>query len=152
MLATTVAPVSASGGSSSANQAAIPGVCNPTLLSRPASTGSNRGGGLPAQGSTDTDLTTTAPREARSRKGASSAPWPDVPEAEKLSLLPFSVDDLAGFHVAEVLPGRALMLVDPVYNAEYTGRAGTLLSLASAQQAKALAPEPARPDLSARCP
>ena len=36
----------------------------------------------------------------------------DVPDAEQLSLLPFPVGDLAGFHVDDVLPGRALMLVD----------------------------------------
>lgn len=35
-----------------------------------------------------------------------------VPEAEELGLLPFSVSDLAGFHIAGVLRGRALMLID----------------------------------------
>jgi len=35
-----------------------------------------------------------------------------VPDAEQLSLMPFNVGDLAGFHVGEVLPGRAVMLVD----------------------------------------
>jgi hypothetical protein len=35
-----------------------------------------------------------------------------VPDAEQLSLMPFSIGDLAGFHVGEVLPGRAVMLVD----------------------------------------
>jgi hypothetical protein len=35
-----------------------------------------------------------------------------VPEAEGLSLLPFAVGDLAGFQVAGVLRGRALMLND----------------------------------------
>lgn len=35
-----------------------------------------------------------------------------VPEEEELSLLPFSVGDLAGFHVDDVLRGRALMLRD----------------------------------------
>jgi hypothetical protein len=35
-----------------------------------------------------------------------------VPDAEKLTLLPFAVGDLAGFHVQNVLPGRALMLID----------------------------------------
>ncbi len=33
-----------------------------------------------------------------------------VPDAERLSLLPFKVGDLAGFHIDDVLPGRALML------------------------------------------
>jgi len=36
----------------------------------------------------------------------------NVPDAERLSLLPFAVGDLAGFHIENVLPGRALMLVD----------------------------------------
>lgn len=36
-----------------------------------------------------------------------------VPDAELLSLLPFKVGALAGFHIDDVLPGRALMLVDP---------------------------------------
>jgi len=35
-----------------------------------------------------------------------------VPDAERLSLLPFTVGDLSGFHVENVLPGRALVLVD----------------------------------------
>jgi hypothetical protein len=33
-----------------------------------------------------------------------------VPEQEQLGLLPFTVGDLAGFHVDAVLPGRALVL------------------------------------------
>ncbi len=35
-----------------------------------------------------------------------------VPDAERLSLLPFKVGDLAGFHIEDVMPGRALMLAD----------------------------------------
>jgi hypothetical protein len=35
-----------------------------------------------------------------------------VPEEEELSLLPFAIGDLAGFHVDDVLRGRALMLRD----------------------------------------
>lgn len=35
-----------------------------------------------------------------------------VPDTEKLSLLPFTVGDLAGFRVDNVIPGRALMLTD----------------------------------------
>ena len=35
-----------------------------------------------------------------------------VPDAERMSLLPFTVGDFAGFHIDDVLPGRALMLVD----------------------------------------
>jgi hypothetical protein len=35
-----------------------------------------------------------------------------IPEAEELGLLPFAIGDLAGFHVAGVLGGRALMLTD----------------------------------------
>jgi hypothetical protein len=36
----------------------------------------------------------------------------NVPEAEQLSLLPFTVGELAGFHVDGILRGRALMLSD----------------------------------------
>jgi hypothetical protein len=36
----------------------------------------------------------------------------NVPDAERLSLLPFKVADLAGFSIESVLPGRALMLTD----------------------------------------
>lgn len=43
---------------------------------------------------------------------ATLAVRPQVPEAEQLSLLPFAVGDLAGFHVDAVLRGRALMLSD----------------------------------------
>jgi hypothetical protein len=35
-----------------------------------------------------------------------------VPDAEQLGLMPFNIGDLAGFHVGEALPGRAVMLVD----------------------------------------
>jgi hypothetical protein len=35
-----------------------------------------------------------------------------VPEAEQLSLMPFKIGDLAGFHVDDALPGRAIMLLD----------------------------------------
>jgi hypothetical protein len=35
-----------------------------------------------------------------------------IPDAEKLSLLPFTLGDLGGFHVENVLPGRAVMLID----------------------------------------
>jgi hypothetical protein len=35
-----------------------------------------------------------------------------VPDAERLGQLPFIVSDLAGFHIQNVLPGRALMLID----------------------------------------
>ena len=43
---------------------------------------------------------------------ASVAVRASVPDAEKLSLLPFTVGDLAGFHIQSVLPGRALVLID----------------------------------------
>jgi hypothetical protein len=36
----------------------------------------------------------------------------NVPDAEQLSLLPFTIGDLAGFHIDDVVPGNALMLVD----------------------------------------
>lgn len=36
----------------------------------------------------------------------------EVPDAERLSLLPFTVGDLAGFRIGDVWPGRAVMLID----------------------------------------
>jgi len=47
----------------------------------------------------------------------------NVPDAERLSLLPFTVGDLAGFHIDDVLPGRALMLVDEPAGKERSDRA-----------------------------
>ena len=35
-----------------------------------------------------------------------------VPDTERLSLLPFTIGDRAGFRIGDVLPGRAVMLVD----------------------------------------
>jgi hypothetical protein len=43
-----------------------------------------------------------------------------VPQAEELSLLPFAIGDLAGFHIEGVLRGRALMLIDPSNEAAAT--------------------------------
>jgi hypothetical protein len=39
-----------------------------------------------------------------------------VPEAEFLSLLPFKVGDFSGFQIANVMPGRALLLIDAPKN------------------------------------
>jgi hypothetical protein len=36
-----------------------------------------------------------------------------VPDSEKLGLLPFTIGDLAGFHVQNVMAGRAVLLGDP---------------------------------------
>jgi len=47
----------------------------------------------------------------------------EVPDAERLSLLPFKVGDLAGFHIDDVLPGRALMLVDLPAGGDQSGKA-----------------------------
>jgi hypothetical protein len=48
---------------------------------------------------------------------ATLAVRPSVPDAERLSLLPFTVGDLAGFKIDDVLPGRALMLDNPTTTA-----------------------------------
>jgi hypothetical protein len=39
-----------------------------------------------------------------------------VPEAEYLSLLPFKVGDFSGFQIANIIPGRALLLIDAPKN------------------------------------
>ncbi len=44
---------------------------------------------------------------------ATLAVRPHIPDAELLSLIPFTIGDLAGFHIEDVLPGRAIVLVDP---------------------------------------
>ena len=36
-----------------------------------------------------------------------------VPDAEQLALVPFTIGDLAGFHIEDVLPARGIVLVDP---------------------------------------
>jgi hypothetical protein len=48
---------------------------------------------------------------------ATLAVRPHIPEAEQLSLIPFRIEQLAGFHVEDVLPGRAIILVDPANQA-----------------------------------
>jgi len=35
-----------------------------------------------------------------------------VPDTEQLSLMPFRIGDLAGFNIEDVIPGRAIMLID----------------------------------------
>src|SRR5580692_644992 len=81
MLTTTRAPDWPSAGRSSVTHAASPGPWRPTLLSMPAPTSWTRGAGLPGHGSTESDLTTTAPRSANPPYADSSVPCPDVPEA-----------------------------------------------------------------------
>ena len=54
---------------------------------------------------------------------ATVAVRPTVPDAERLSLLPFKVGDFAGFHIDDVLPGRALMLVDVPAAGDQSGKA-----------------------------
>jgi len=44
---------------------------------------------------------------------ATLAVRPHIPETELLALIPFSIRELAGFHIEDVLPGRAIVLVDP---------------------------------------
>ena len=64
MLTTVRAPAATRRGRSSRTQASIPGPCRPTLLTMPDPAWWTRGAGLPGHGSTDSDLTTTAPRAA----------------------------------------------------------------------------------------
>ena len=81
MLTTTRAPAARSDGRSSATHVANPGPCRPTLLSMPAPTSCTRGAALPGHGSTESDLTTTAPRSPSAPYSDSSVPCPDVPDA-----------------------------------------------------------------------
>jgi hypothetical protein len=54
---------------------------------------------------------------------ATVAVRPSVPDSERLSLLPFKVADLAGFHIDDILPGRALMLVDAPAGGDQSAKA-----------------------------
>src|SRR5664279_3909875 len=81
MLTTTRAPTAASLGRSSAIHASRPGPWSPTLLSIPAGVWWTRGAAFPGHGSTDRDLTTTAPSSDRGKYACSSSAWPAVPEA-----------------------------------------------------------------------
>ena len=66
-------------------------------------------------------MTTQIPETARARYPdavirtalASLTTRPTVPVEEQLALVPFKVGDLAGFKVAGVIPGRAVMLGEP---------------------------------------
>jgi hypothetical protein len=60
---------------------------------------------LPGQ---ETVYTDKAVRDAL----ATLAVRPGVPDAERLSLMPFTVGDLAGFRIDDFWPGHAIMLID----------------------------------------
>jgi hypothetical protein len=55
---------------------------------------------------------------------ASIAERQNVPDTELLSLLPFTIGDLGGFKVAKVIPGRALILIDPPKDPQTTATPG----------------------------
>jgi hypothetical protein len=59
------------------------------------------------------EQSTNYSEEAMRATFATLAVRPNVPEAEQLSLIPFRIGELAGFHVEDVLPGRGIVLVDP---------------------------------------
>jgi hypothetical protein len=52
----------------------------------------------------------------------------NVPDAERLSRLPFTVGDLAGFRISDVLPGRAVMLIDARPNSDQQDNSGFTLN------------------------
>jgi hypothetical protein len=58
------------------------------------------------------DQDQTYPDQAMRDALASVAIRPSVPDAERMSLLPFVVSDLAGLHIDDIVPGNALMLID----------------------------------------
>ncbi len=68
---------------------------------------------------------TTYPDKAMRDALATLAVRASVPDAEQLSLLPFTVGNLAGFHVDQVLPGRAMMLIDAPTATATTANSGT---------------------------
>ena len=70
---------------------------------------------------------------------------PNIPEAEELSLLPFAVDDLAGFHVDGALRGRALMLSDAAGHKD-SSKEASFSSLDARMLIAAVPGGPAEPD------
>lgn len=66
-----------------------------------------------------------------------------VPDAEEFGLLPFSVGDMAGFHVDDFLRGRAVMLSDTPENSTMAARAS---DLAAHMLIAAIPGGPAEPD------
>jgi hypothetical protein len=58
------------------------------------------------------DQDTAYPDKAMREALATLVMRDSVPDAEQLSLMPFTIGDMAGFRIDEVLPGRAIMLVD----------------------------------------
>src|ERR1700689_4656395 len=108
MLTTTRAPVSLSAGRSSVTHAARPGPWRPTLLSMPAPTSCTRGAGLPGHGSTESDLTTTAPRSAHPPDSDSPVPCPDVPDAVSTGLERATLPTLVASVAARRTSGAAL--------------------------------------------
>src|SRR5271170_4602543 len=108
MLTTTRAPESCSAGRSSVTHAASPGPWRPTLLSMPAPTSCTRGAGFPGHGSTESDLTTTAPRSRSAPYSDSSVPCPDVPEAVSTGLARLTLPTLVASVAARRASGAAL--------------------------------------------
>ena len=62
----------------------MPGPCSPGDDSSPLGVSASRGAGLPARGSSVTDLVMTAPIRATSLNWASSRPAPAHPEAARM--------------------------------------------------------------------
>jgi hypothetical protein len=58
-----------------------------------------------------------------------------VPDAERLSLVPFKVGDLAGFRIDDVLPGRALILIDAAAGTGASNKAADSSDKGSADEA-----------------
>ena len=61
----------------------------------------------------------------------------EVPEAERLELLPFKFDDLANFKVAGVAPGRAVLLSDVTEEAELPAAPHIAVSLGAESPSQA---------------
>ena len=76
---TARAPRDSSQGRSRWRNASMPGPCRPTEYSIPLGVSAIRGVGLPARGSSVTDLVITAPILATSKNWASSRPAPGAP-------------------------------------------------------------------------
>src|SRR5439155_1904218 len=80
--AITRAPLASNAGRSRVIHESTPGPGRPTeLIIPPPGASATRSGGLPSDAKTATDFAVTAPMPRGSQSAATSAPWPNVPDA-----------------------------------------------------------------------
>ncbi len=73
-----------------------------------------------------------------------------VPDTEQLRLMPFTIGDMAGFHIEESLPGRAIMLVERADDAGAKSPADQSKDQSAGSKAQGKDDDKAKPPLKAR--